>query len=257
MNKYQKALRGLCWSSIVHAAREGSLGELEYASVVAGCEIEKIAARQLRSLPAIWPDKIMGKPENVRLQIGKYEDGMLPVEDLVILIYLLAREQPAQVLEIGTYMGHTTRAIAENCPRTLVHTLDLPPAFDAKADIVKLPKDDFHLIEKREVGREFAGLPCAERIRQHFGDSATWDFYNAVGATCFFIDGAHTYEYVKNDTIKCFELCNGLGIFLWHDVDDRHSGVVRYLSELRSSGKAIVRFANSQLAYLNTNSSAT
>jgi len=250
MNRYLKALQGLCWSSIVHGARERSLGELENASCVGAEAIGRILSKQLRSIPVVSLDRIMGKPNDLHLRIGKYEDGMLPVEDLIILIYLLAREQPASVLEIGTYMGHTTRAIAENCTESIVHTLDLPPDFDAKRDPVDIPKDDFHLIEKRKVGREFAGLPCSKRIRQHFGDSATWDFLNADGATFFFIDGAHTYEYIKNDTIKCFELCNERGNFLWHDVDDRHPGVVRFLAELRHSGKDIIRFANSQLAYL-------
>ena len=249
VNKYLKALRGLCWSVLTHGLRERSLGELEYAACVADAAVAKIPSTLLRSIPAIWSDRIMGQPENLILRIGKHEDGSLPVEDLVVLVYLLLRERPASVLEIGTYMGHTTRAIAENCPETIVHTLDLPPDFDRQSDTVEIPKDDHHLIERRKVGREFAGKPCGERIRQHFGDSATWDYNQARGATFFFIDGAHTYEYVKNDTEKCFELSGRRGIFLWHDVDDRHPGVVRYLAELRQSGVDVVRFANTQLAY--------
>jgi len=249
MNKYIRALRGLCWSSLAHAIKERSLSELEYACCIADLAVAKSPSLLLRSIPAVWPDRIMGQPENLLLRVGKHEDGSLPVEDLVVLIYLLVRERPAAVLEIGTYMGHATRAIAENCPEAIVHTLDLPPDFDPESDSVKIPKDDHHLIERRTVGREFAGQPCAERIRQHFGDSATWDYSQARGATFFFIDGAHTYEYVKNDTEKCFELSGLRGTFLWHDVDDRHPGVLRYLSELRQSGVDVVRFANTQLAY--------
>ena len=244
-----KALKGLCWSAVVHAAKQGNLGELEYAALAADGAVSKIPSRDFRAIPAVWPDSIMGPLEGLHLRIGKYEDGMLPVEDAVILAYLLAREQPTVVLEIGTYMGHTTRMMAENCPNAVIHTLDLPPEFNEGEDAVKMPKDDLHLIRKRQVGREFAGLPCADRIRQHFGDSATWDFARAAGATFFFIDGAHTYDYVKNDTAKCFELSGGRGTFLWHDVDERHPGVVRYLAELVQSGKKVVRFANSQLAY--------
>ena len=249
MNKYIKALRGLCWSSLTHGFRERSPGELEYASCVADSAVEKIPSTMLRSIPVVWPDRVMGRPENLHLRIGRHEDGSLPVEDMVILVYLLVSARPAAVLEIGTYMGHTTRTIAENCPHAIVHTLDLPQDFDRQSDTVEIPKDDHHLIERRTVGREFAGEPCAARIRQHFGDSATWDFSQARGATFFFIDGAHTYEYVKNDTEKCFELSGRRGSFLWHDVDDRHPGVVRYLAELRGSGLDVVRFANTQLAY--------
>ena len=249
MRKYLKALRGLCWSSFDYAIKERSLGELEYAACVADAAVAKIPSKMLRCIPAIWPDRMMGQLEDLHLRVGRYEDGMLPVEDALIVAYLLVREQPEVVLEIGTYMGHTARMMAENCPNAIIHTLDLPPDFDASQDAVEMPKDDHHLIQKRQVGREFAGLPCAQRIRQHFSDSATWDFGQAGGATFFFIDGAHTYEYVKNDTNKCFELSGGRGTFLWHDVDDRHPGVLRYLCELRQSGKDIVRFVNSQLAY--------
>jgi len=249
MNKYYAMLRGICLSALSHSLRSRSLGELEYASLIADQAVAKIPSKDMRSLPVSWIYSILDRKVELRLTLAAHEDGSLPVEDLVILMYLIAREKPESVLEIGTYMGHTTRAIVENSPNTLVHTLDLPPDFSPREDLVAIPKDDFHLIENRDVGREFRGIVGGDRIVQHFGDSATWDFGKASGATFFFIDGAHTYEYVKNDTTKCFEICPNGGTFLWHDVDDRHPGVVRYLAELREEGKDIVRFANSQLAY--------
>jgi len=250
MKKYLQILRGVSLSAFSHALRKRSFDELEYAAHLTSGAIGKIGSTEIRSIPMVWPDAIMQEPVSVNLRIGKYEDGMLPIEDLLILLYLIVRYQPSVVLEIGTYMGHTTRAIAENCPDAIVHTLDLPPDFRPDQDRAGIPKDDFHLIQKRVVGREFSGHPCASRIRQHFGDSASWDFRHAEGASFFFIDGAHTYEYIKNDTEKCLGLAKGSGTLLWHDVDDRHPGVVKYLSELHGSGKRIVRFAQSQIALM-------
>src|SRR5215467_10856682 len=51
------------------------------------------------------------------------------------------------------------------------------------------------LLRRRVVGREFKGHECASRIRQHFADTASWDFREAGQPTFFFIDGTHTYEY--------------------------------------------------------------
>lgn len=244
-----KVMRGLCWAAVGKALKTRSLHDLEFACFKAAGAADKIESRELRSIPALWPDQCFGPLELLSLRVGKYEDGMMPPEDLIMLVYFLVRLRPSVVLEIGTYMGHTTRAIAENCPDALVHTLDLPEDFNLAADPAALEKDDHHLIGKRVVGREFKGLPCAARIRQHFGDSAVWDFRHVAGATFFLIDGAHTYDYVKNDTLKCMEICPSGGFYLWHDVDDRHPGVVQYMAELRASGRDIKRVVNTQLAF--------
>ena len=93
------------------------------------------------------------------------------------------------------------------------------------------------------------GHPCASRIKQHFADTARWDFHEAGQPTFFFIDGTHTYEYCKNDSEKCFELCGGRGVFLWHDCNETHPGVVRFISEWRRQGKDIKRIAGTSIAY--------
>lgn len=123
-------------------------------------------------------------------------------------------ENPKEVLEIGTYMGHTTRRIAENLPDSVTHTVDLPSDYStAQTNAGLPPKDDFHLIKHRVAGREFKGQNCEKRIVQHFGDTAVVDFKEFGHPTFFFIDGSHTYEYCKQDTEKCFALSGGKGVF--------------------------------------------
>ena len=47
-----------------------------------------------------------------------------------------------------------------------------------------------------------------------------------------FVDGAHSYEYVKNDTVKGLEMLRPGGIIAWHDCTPSHADVVRYLRAL-------------------------
>ena len=202
-------------------------------------------------LPSVSLEEILGdrKPE-VILRVKGHEDGVLPSNQSLVLAAILAAEQPSAVLEVGTYVGATTRLMAENAPQAVIHTVDLPLDFSlAKSPSVGIPKDDFQLISGRVVGRDFAGRECAERIVQHFGDTASWDFDEARPANFFFIDGSHTYEYCKNDSERCLALCAGKGVFLWHDCDDKHPGVARFLREWRCLGRDVRRIAGTPIAY--------
>jgi hypothetical protein len=196
-------------------------------------------------------DELLGERKcEVRLRVMKYEDGMMPFRDALGLLSLLVAENPKEVLEIGTYMGHTTRDMAENLETATIHTIDLPPDFSAVADAAGLPpKDDFHLIARRVVGREFKGRISEKRIVQHFGDTATYDFQKAGRPTFFFIDGSHTYEYCKSDSEKCLALCPSGGVFLWHDCNETHLGVIRFVLEWRALGRDLVRIEGTDLAY--------
>ena len=207
--------------------------------------------RELKTIPEIRLDEILGtRKVELKLGVQKYEDGMMPSQEAMVLLSILAADQPAEVLEIGTFMGHTTKALAENLPNGIVHTVDLPPDFAPRQDAPGgPPKDDFHLIQQRVVGREFKGRAVEARIRQHFGDTAKIDFQEFGRPTFFFIDGSHTYEYCRQDSEKCFQLCGGTGTFLWHDVDDSHPGVVQFIQEWRRLGRDLRRIEGTSLGY--------
>jgi len=250
MNKYVRPFFGLCASSVLRGAR-GGFRDFAAASATASLYAERLPSRGLRSIPMVELDEILGsRKASIRLTVQQYENGMLPSEQALMLLALLVAESPRIVLEIGTYMGHTTKAMAMNLPDSLIHTVDLPPEFSpGEEGDSGIERDDLHLIAMRRVGREFAGSEYSGRIRQHFADSALWDFQAAAGATFFFIDGGHTYGYCMSDSEKCFQLCGGKGVFLWHDCDDGHPGVVRALVEWRKMGRNVVRIKGSGLAY--------
>lgn len=193
---------------------------------------------------------LAGRNPEIKLPIVKHEDGMLPIDEALAFVALTVAENPSQILEIGTFMGHTTKLLAMNLPQATIHTLDLPQEFDPSVDSnQEIPKDDFHLIKKRSVGCQFTNTPYAARIHQHFADSAKWD-YASIGKTQFFyIDGSHTYEYCKSDSEKCLATCEGGEMFVWHDCDNSHPGVVRFILEWRQLGRNIYRIYGTPLAY--------
>jgi hypothetical protein len=206
-------------------------------------ELDKIPVRNLGD--------ILGEAKcEIKIRTMKYEDGMMPYRDALGLLSILVLEKPSEVLEIGTFMGHTTRAMAENLESARIHTIDLPLGYPIQEDTQgHLPKDDFHLISRRVVGREFKNSIFESRIRQHFGDSATMDFSEMGQPSFFFIDGSHTYEYCKSDSEKCLALCPKGGTFLWHDCNGTHPGVVKFINEWRSLGRDVIRIADTDLGY--------
>jgi hypothetical protein len=250
MNQRLRAILGLSPAAILRGLRFG-VRDLYRAGHTGFEAVNPLGSVELRGIPQVALGAVLGSQKPwVKLQVMQYEDGMLPLRDAIPLLALLVADNPREVLEIGTFMGHTTRAMAENLDGATIHTVDLPPEFSATGqDHGALPKDDFHLISKRIVGREFKGRDCESRIVQHFGDTAELDFGKLGQPTFFFIDGSHTYEYCRNDSEKCFALCGGKGTFLWHDCDEIHPGVARLITEWRRQGRDVVRLEGTSLAY--------
>lgn len=250
-------LLGLNGASVIRGVRLG-LSEFvngSFASFGAAHPLQdrarNQAERELKVIPEITLGEILGaRKTTIKLNVQKYEDGMLPINDAIALLSILMAEKPKEVLEIGTFMGHTTRAMAENLPDVMIHTVDLPPDFSVQQNSKDgPPKDDFHLIAQRIVGREFEGQAVAQRIKQHFGDTATMNFPELDKPALFFIDGSHTYEYCKLDSEKCYAAGGGAGVFLWHDCDAAHSGVIKFILEWRRLGRNITRIQDTSIAY--------
>src|SRR5262245_59198925 len=212
MNRYLEALQGLNFAALRRGFQEGprALGRASRAACMAARPVadrhQAIVREQLTQIPVVPLDDLLGDRKcEIKLRVMKYEDGMTPYHDSLALLSILVAENPSEVLEIGTYIVHTDRSLAENLETAAIHTIDLPADFsDEQSDGDLPPKNDFHLIARRDVGREFKGQSCAGRIVQHFGDTAAMDFTTGIGRpTFFFIDGSHTYEYCKYDYDTC------------------------------------------------------
>lgn len=173
--------------------------------------------------------------------------------DLVALCLLCRYLQPRIVFEIGTLNGFMAYHFALNSPDARVFTLDLPKAGSDGATVLGVtPLDRMHIAAARSAAEYcFAGTPEAGRIECLFGDSATFDYSPYHGRVdLFFIDGAHSYEYVASDTGNALRCCRPGGIIAWHDYGRAGvNGVSRFLAELRRSGHDVRSVPGSSVAF--------
>jgi len=135
--------------------------------------------------------------------------------------------------EIGTNRGRTTRTVAMNNPEIRVLTLDLPDREAVQGVELDVNADDLDFfVEEWDRGEAFAGTPEADRIEQLWGDSAQFDYspYESE-MDVVFVDGAHSYSYVKNDTEAAMSMLSDRGAIIWDDYP-AIPGVYRYLNEL-------------------------
>jgi hypothetical protein len=173
--------------------------------------------------------------------------------DIVSLCVLARLLQPKVVFEIGTLQGYTALHFALNTPDdTEVYTLDLPRGYAGPVQLATTLVDEDHIRSSLETRRYvFDGYPEAAKIRCLFGDSATFDFspfHGRVGL--FFIDGAHSYEYVRSDTLNALKCCPSGAVIAWHDFGRVGvNGVSRWLARL-ARRYDVVATPGGSLAYL-------
>jgi hypothetical protein len=114
-----------------------------------------------------------------------------------------------------------------------IYTLDLPA--DRQGVLSTTSIDDAH-VAVHSLVRKYAWEDLAEssKITCLFGDSATFNYSSwHRQVDFFFIDGAHSYEYVRSDTLNAFECCQPGSVIAWHDYGRLGvNGVTRWLTEL-------------------------
>ncbi|NWF93027.1 MAG: class I SAM-dependent methyltransferase [Syntrophaceae bacterium] len=124
----------------------------------------------------------------------------------VFYLALLGRVlSPKIVFEIGTLQGYTALLFALNTPRdTIIYTLDLPPDDLCSPSLPTTIIDDAHITaHAHSTEYLYRDHPAGTKVRQLYGDSAQFDFtpYHEK-VDLFFIDGAHSYEYVRSDSLN-------------------------------------------------------
>lgn len=148
---------------------------------------------------------------------------------------LCQAQAPRFALEIGTYLGFGTLTLALNTPPDCqIVTIDLPLEVAPEA-MARLRPDDQYLVHRSRahVGEAFTGWPCAVKIRQVLADSTSIALADYLPrADLVFIDGAHYYEAVKQDTVNALSILAPGGLIVWDDYGPVCPGVVRYLDEL-------------------------
>lgn len=198
-------------------------------------ELRYHVARELWSLT-----KRFGAPnvENVELRelpsiANTTVDAYIDDPNRAVLAALCQATEARTFFEIGTNRGRTAWTVARNNPSLEVHTLDLPaPTAHLSLDIND--SDRAFLTSEWRSGEAFHGTAEERRITALFGDSATFDFSPWEGKVdVVFIDGAHSYSYVGNDTRAALAMLSPRGAIVWDDYP-AVPGVYRFLNELGS-----------------------
>jgi hypothetical protein len=172
-----------------------------------------------------------------------FEPGNQSYRGLIHLVLIARAVNARRILEIGTYNGLTTLTLAVNLPEAVVHTLDLPP--------FARPELPLEASDRANIGqfdrRLFEETAVAERIVQHLGDSATFDFGSLGGAfDMVYIDGAHSPRYVENDTQAAFSIISNDGAIVWDDYWRPLPAVASFLQTLED--RTIYRIPGTRLA---------
>jgi hypothetical protein len=204
----------------------------------------------VRSLAAAaldeWFDRtspIPDLPQELAVEFGRWEITLPPVSlalpgnqsvgGLLHIVSVAKTLGATSVFEVGTYNGLTALTLAMNLPEATIHTLDL-----AAGEIPALPlfsQDYSNLIQFER--RAYEGTPFAKNIASHRGDSATFDFSEfEKSAELVYIDGAHSYDYVSNDSAAAFRIVKERGAIVWDDYWRRVPDVARFLHEHKQPG---------------------
>ena len=225
------------------AIRRGPTAAKDYLAEIYRCSKTDAGLH----LPIVKVDDLVKEEVAISLVRPPAWYGSMTVTEIASLCMLVAARRPKKILEIGSFQGLTTLTLALNAPPATVHTLDLPP--ETSPTQTKFENADAAIIGRR--GHYFyAGRPEASRIRQHFGDSASFD-YSSIGGEVdvALIDAAHSYDYVRNDTAKVLPLMARDGLILWHDygrndfmtAPEDAWGVTHFLHELSTAGVRILQ----------------
>ena len=154
-------------------------------------------------------------------------------KDMVSLALACRLVRPTVIFEIGTFDGYTAGLFALNSgDDAKIYTLDLPKDRDPVLAVTEM--DRTHIVLRNHMpDPDSPARPWEKKITRLFGDSHDFDFSPYHGQVeLFFIDGAHSYQYVKSDTENALKCMKKGGLLLWHDYGrEGVNGVARYLHE--------------------------
>lgn len=192
--------------------------------------------------PAFAPHPVFGPTLAAEVRfVGRGSMHVLGgTTDLESWILAVLAKGARRLFEFGTCTGKTTYLWAVNSPPDArITTLTLPPdATDALTVGTGDQAADVDIAAQESVCTEFlySGTEAEAKVTQLFGDSLAFDETPYVGAyDVVFVDGAHSYSYVRSDTEKALRMVRPGGLVLWHDYyghPEGAPGVYRTLAEL-------------------------
>jgi predicted O-methyltransferase YrrM len=162
----------------------------------------------------------------------------LTYNEIINLCALTQILAPRVIFEIGTFRGGTTRALARHASaESKIYTLDLPPEQYGQSNLKQHDSDIINVLlnpdHKPQIGDLYLQDPTASsRINQLLGSSDTFDYAPFHGQVdLFFIDGAHSYDFIASDTGNALNCLSEKGVVVWHDFKGGFRGILRFFRE--------------------------
>jgi len=130
-------------------------------------------------------------------------------EDTTLIVNLLSKS--TNILEIGTYLGHTTENIASNIQGQII-TVDI---CEGMVDSTKYQNHE--ILPVHLSGSEIK----SENVTRILSRSS--DYFDECKIRCrsfdgIFLDGDHSYDQVYKDSMDAISIIEPGGIIVWHDV---------------------------------------
>jgi len=154
--------------------------------------------------------------------------------DTLVLLCQLAALGYSPIVEFGTFRGKTTYNLALNSPQGPVITIDSGGTDDSLSNLERINYPSY------TPGELFQGAAQEIRSKIHLliGDSRELDltpYYNSCGLV--FVDGGHSYEVCKSDSVAALRLVRPGGVVIWDDAGPFWPGVQRAVGELSKTNR--------------------
>ncbi len=203
----------------------------------------------LLSLPTVEVNELLPQSdEPLRVQFAYFPNTFASVSVLEFncLVLLMKRVNARQIFEFGTFRGISITQLVLNLPPgSKAYTLDLPDQTNSTLYNISDP-EEVSLTAETSKG-SLVPRDLRDRVTFLKQDSGKFDESPYAGQIDFvFVDGAHSYDYVKNDSEKGWRMLRSGGVMAWHDVRPADPDVVRYLLECSFKPS---RISGTSLAY--------
>ena len=209
--------------------------DLRHIFGVANSVAQEIAdpKSDVRSIRSVDFSNITGSAGRFLFQAFPGVGASITLYEAAALAALCRSVNAKRIFEFGTYKGVSTTQFALNLPADgMIYTLDLPE--DHPAYSFSITKEEERIIAAEGGKGVLVPADCHRKVAFLKCDSAEFDttpYLNSMDLV--FVDGAHSYEYVKNDTIKGLEMLRSGGVITWHDCSPSHPNVVALVKESR------------------------
>jgi hypothetical protein len=115
-------------------------------------------------------------------------------------------------------------------------TVDLPHDYLSE-DLATLAAGERRMVRDsvNKIGSAYRGHPLVGKISELRANSLTIDIAKHIRDVDFcLIDGGHSYEIVRADTINALRVLTPAGVIMWDDFRWKSPGVTKYLEELQT-----------------------